>query len=572
MKIRNESKWIAYIFLISIVAYGIIISFFTSTVHVGVDEELYVSLARSFHYKGNFEYENQIMDYNCVLYSMIISIAYYFYSPQNILFIMRMIGVISMTSAIFPIYFLAKDILQDNKKAVLMSGFLMTMPYMFDCAYIMQEVLSYPLFMWTAFFLYCAFGRNNKENMFHVITSSIFSVLCVFTKTYMFFIPFVINANSLYDIARKENKRKYILNTVVYDIVYFCFFMGMYFCIFVINGFEKGSNHYASVFSNLFPISINTVIYGVIGCIIYAAFFAVNTGIFPIGTIICKWLGGDRTWLIRFLLVSIAFMIPEIVFMIFLAEEGTGTLPHKFYFRYFQIFVPLILILFIKYKENTGLGKAHGIQAGMIMSLCITTLYFFCMQGKTREGIIDGHLFLFIENISKYIVPYADIAIMLLLLAALVFVLWLFRKNETIQLMNKLVKVGIIGIVFFWIIETVQLPFYTNVIADGKTIQNDSIKIAQYLNQEKYEHIYYVCDAQNAGSGYIRNFYGYIIQSYETISEEDMLELFQMQPKESQIAFLAASEVEIDNNRLECISLDTERLILYVPAETALEE
>ena len=133
--------------------------------HIDVDEELYVALARSFHYSGRFEYGSQLMDYNCVLYSMIISIAYFFYTPQNILFIMRMMGVIIMCSAVFPIYCLAKDILQDSKKAVLLSGFLMIMPYMFDCAYIMQEVLSYPFFLWTVFFYIVLLVKKIKKEI-----------------------------------------------------------------------------------------------------------------------------------------------------------------------------------------------------------------------------------------------------------------------------------------------------------------------------------------------------------------------------------------------------------------------
>ena len=114
----GEKRKIALLFCGAVIIYGIIISFFTSTVHIDVDEELYVALARSFHYNGRFEYENQILNYSCVLYSMLISLDYYFYSPETILFSMRIIGVIAMCSSVFPIYLLAKGVLSDSKKAL----------------------------------------------------------------------------------------------------------------------------------------------------------------------------------------------------------------------------------------------------------------------------------------------------------------------------------------------------------------------------------------------------------------------------------------------------------------------
>ncbi|MCM1087606.1 MAG: glycosyltransferase family 39 protein [Muribaculaceae bacterium] len=514
-----------------------------------------------------------MVDYNCVLYSMLISLAYFFYTPQNILFLMRMINVISMSSAIFPIYFLAKDVLKERKQAILLSGFLMIMPYMFDCAYMMQEVLSYPLFLWTLYFLYCVYGKENqKKSVLLLVVASIFSVLCVFTKTYLFFIPITLNVCSLYDIVKTRNKKKYIMDIMIYDMVYLCAFIGMYFAIYAINGFEKGSNHYTNQFSRLFPISINTIIYGMIGCIVYTAFFMVNTGIFPMGIIFQEWKSKNRSWLLRFLLISVAFMIFEIVFMIFLTEDGVGTLPHKFLFRYFQIFVPPILILFIKYKENKGFFTSYGIQAFMGGSLCVAAFYFLCMQGKTREAIMDGHLFLFIENLTNYIVPYIDVAFMLLLLIFLIWILRLYRKKENMPVMQHLIRIGIITMAFFWLIETVQLPYYTNVIAGGKQLENDSIKIAQYLNQEEYEYIYYVDDSSKNTNRYTRNFYGYIIQPYQVIAEENIDEYLDGQEMKQKTAFLFPADLKIENEQLTEVFLDTERLRLWIPFQSKLEK
>lgn len=556
----KELKKIVIIFLITIIAYGIAASVFTITVHAGVDEALYLAMAQSFHYNGKFAYGNQLLDYSCVLYSMLISIAYFFYSPQWILLIMRMMGVIMMSSSIFPIYFLAKDVLGSDKDALKFSAFMMLMPYMFDSAYIMQEVLSYPLFIWTVYFLYRVFEKENHR--IFAILGAVFSVLCVFAKTYMFFIPFVINICSLYYAARGEDKKKYIVNTMIYNIIYLILFAGMYFAIFAINGFERGTNHYDSQFSQLFPININTIIFGVLGCVIYWIFFVINMGIFPVVSIAYKWKSGKRTWLASFLLAAVVFLTIETVLMIVLTEQQAGTLPQKFLFRYFQIFVPLTLMLFINDKENFTFLNSAIMRKMIIVYLGIAALYFAYMGGATRQSIIDGHLFLLVENLTKYIMPKADVLLTVILM---ICTLWMYRaKIEKSKIMKIIIRWGVFAVVIFDIIQFVQLPYYTNIIADGKTIQSDSIKIAEYLNAGGYEMVYYVYDESKKEDSYLRNFCGYIKQPHQIITEDDLENIIEQQDLSKKTAFLAPDKLD-EEGRLKEVDLNTERIVLCVP-------
>lgn len=83
-----QQKNVKWLFLTGVIFYTVWVSLFTSTVHIEVDEELYVTLAKSFHYLGRFEKNGQILDYSCVLYSMLLSLAYYCYTPESILFLL----------------------------------------------------------------------------------------------------------------------------------------------------------------------------------------------------------------------------------------------------------------------------------------------------------------------------------------------------------------------------------------------------------------------------------------------------------------------------------------------------
>lgn len=555
---REKAK-IVLLFCVAVFAYGIIVSLFTATVHINVDEELYVALAKSFHYNGKFQLGNELLNYNCVLYSMLISVAYFIYSPTTILFTMRMIGVIAMCSSVFPIYFFAKDILKNEKNALFLSVIIILMPYMFDSAYLMQEVLSYPLFMWTLYFLYHAYEKENGRNMIFLVIGAFFSVLCVFTKTYLFFIPVALNLCTVYYILKKHVVHEYIRKIAIYDGVYLSFFLLMYFMIFAVNGFEPGSNHYLSQFSRLFPINYNTLIFGVIGCIIYFAFFVINTGIIPIGEIFAHWKKEkQKSWIESFLLISVLFLIIEIVFMIVLTEEGTGTLPHKFLFRYFQIFVPPMLILFTKYFKESNLLASVKFLILAECSLFVALIYFIIMQGKTRQAIMDGHLFLLVENVSKYIAPYADVLAIILLMITLPLISWGVRRKKLN--MQWIAKAGALSIVMFWMIQAVQLPYYTNMIADGRQIENDSIKIAEYLNDEKYDYVYYVYDGVEEENSYARNFYGYIKQPYQIITKKDAKNLGDNKEK---IAFISMGNLLEDIPKLHTVNLNNEKLFLF---------
>lgn len=559
---EDEGKKVAALYLITVMVYGMAAFLFTSTVHIDVDEELYMALAKSFHYKGEFAYGGQLLNYNCVLYSMLISLAYYFYTPEKILFIMRMMGVITMCSAVFPIFLIARDKLENSRKALYFAGFMMIMPYMFDSAYLMQEVLSYPLFLWTVYFLDQFFEKDIYEKKFlFLVAGSVFSVLCVFTKTYMFFIPVIVNLCALYFLIKGEEKRKYIVGAAIYDGIYLLLFAGMYLMVYAVNGFRQGSNHYTSQFSHLFPLSVNTIIFGVMGCVVYAAFFVINTGALPVGAAIHEWWEkGEKNWSLAFLSSSVVFLVIEIVFMIVLTEEGANSLPHKFLFRYFQIFVPLILI--IPYKEK-GLGflKSRKIQLIIWISLCVALVYFVWMKGNTRQAIIDGHLFLFIENITKYIIPYADVVSVLFLMALLGIIQWIYIKGT--GSFEKVLKIGIIGVGVFWLIQTVQLPYYTNYVAGGKIVQDDGIKIARYLNEHDYEYVYYVYGNGTEKGSFLRNFYGYVKQPYQIIEENSVMQALE-EGNGLKTAMIFPNGTLAEFEGWSKAEIGTEKLILYI--------
>ena len=567
VKKKEEKEFckILIIFLLGVIVYGIIASFFTATVHVNVDEELYVALAKSFHYTGDFKVNGSLADYNCVLYSVIISFAYFFYSPEHILFFMRLIGVICMCSSIFPIWLLADKVLSNAKEVLIISIISMFLPYMFDCVYLMQEVLSYPLFLWTVYVMYLSYeNQANRKGYFFFAVSAVLSVLCFFTKTYLFFISVVFNICFFWNVWKQKEHKEIIKKLCIYDFTFLGISGLFYFLIQASNGFAQGNNHYAGQFLWLFPITKWTIFSGIVCIIVYAALLIVNMGIIPVFSLLlnCNKLNSINKWLVNFVLNSCGFLVIEIVLLIVLTEEGVPTIPHKFLFRYFQVLAPLVLILFWKLKKETEFlyQKKFWIMAGFCLAVCFA--YFYYMKGSTRQSIADGYFYLLLENITKNILPYAD-TIAVLALSALLGFLIIYMNKKKIADMNIFIKIVMIGIAVMWVINFIQLPLYTNKITDGEGTQDDSIVIANYLNVNDCSFIYYVVSSEAEADSYTRNFYGYMKQPHQVINVSELEKTLE-ENSSGNIACLTSEGLDLTEFNLVRQELNTKKIMVYM--------
>lgn len=558
---KQDKKKIIGLFFVFIIIYGFIASFFTATVHIVADEELYVGLAKSFFYNRNFVYDGEIVTYNNVLYSMLISLAYLFYSPERILFIQRLIGVIMMCSAIFPIWLLAAKVLENRKQAIYISILMMFMPYMFDTSYLMQEVLSYPLFCWTVYFLYLVNEESEKYKKRAIFLSAVFSVLCFFCKSHLFFIPFIVNVLFFFKMFR-NHKIKVLKIAILYDGTYGILTLILSFLVLAMNDFTQGNNRYADQFSHLFPITGMTVVCAIFLSVFCIVLFFLSTGILPMSVILFnrREVTGSRRWLLDFTLLSFVALVFETVILSTIPEEGLQFFPHRFLFRYFFMLVPLIAILFVKLIQNKEIFKERRMWtfAEIIVIMCI--IYFILIKGNSTQGIVDGYVFLFLINISKYILPYGD-ALFVAFMGLAFLIMFLLNKKEK-NCLRLVYCSSVIMVLFLWLINCVQLPVYNNVIAGGNQIQSDSIKIANYLNEENYDYVYFV--RPESRERYVQNFYGYIKQQYQVIDKYEISAAANISKK---TAILCSTEEEIQVQGLQRINLETEKLDLYIVKE-----
>lgn len=246
------------IFVIGIIIYGTIAKKMTSPIYFRFDEEIYVDMAKSLFFDHNFSMGYKLVNYSCVVYSIVLALAYFFYSPENILFIMRMIGIIAMISSVFPIYLLGKKVLKDKSKAVLIAAMSLIIPEMISGEYLIQENFSYPIFLWITYFAYSKFTQDKRKTFRNDIAIILLLALSFFTKSYTIaFAAAYFLAMFIDSIRRKEYKeiKQILIQGLIFSVIVI---MGLVL-VKAINGFQTGTNHYDNQIIGIFPITLSKI-------------------------------------------------------------------------------------------------------------------------------------------------------------------------------------------------------------------------------------------------------------------------------------------------------------------------
>jgi len=515
-RLNNGIKLMA-IYVLACTGYIFWNRFFTIPVHLGVDEQLYISMAKSFHYTGHFAENGQILNYSCYFYSILISLAYFFYSPEKIVFLFRCIGVVCMLSSIFPVYLLAKQIFGQSRMIWGITLVSAIIPSMSDIAYCMQETLAYPIALWI---MLCIYRETKREDEVHLSYDSILIMILgaigYFVKTYLIFIPVSYLIYVLLQMALQRNKhavRKLLFPAVTFLICYLVGKVGL----IVINGGISGVNHYSQQFSGLFPINFHTIL-SIVSCIIfYTLALLFYWGVFPCILPLVNYKSYKRhdQRYILFLLIAILMLIMEIVILIVVTEERKAYIPHKFLYRYFQILEIPVFCMFMKMNGNSARwGKSRFL---FIASSVSMAFYFGIMGLQMRTAIIDAPVFLLFENATKHVFAGAGcMACVTIMIAGILG--YLYYRNYIQGFIACYKKVLLIGIILFMLINSIQLPYYSDTVANGNAISEDACDIAAYLNQKQISRVYYVTGTADR---YEQAVYAYLKSDMVVVSPEE---------------------------------------------------
>lgn len=114
---------------------------------INIDEFLYYGIGRSIAEGKGLMFRGQPAEYSYVLYSLFLSPIYLLGAEGPFLYrLLQLWNTLAISLSVFPIYYLARDLMHDHQKALIASGISMLLPDFMLGQLMMGENLLFPLF------------------------------------------------------------------------------------------------------------------------------------------------------------------------------------------------------------------------------------------------------------------------------------------------------------------------------------------------------------------------------------------------------------------------------------------
>ena len=548
---KNFKIILIFIFLFGVAVYVFLASKMTSPFYFTLDEELYIDMARSYFYTGGFSRFYEVLNYSCVLYSMVISVAYFFYSPENILFLMRIIGVILMISSVFPIYLLSKEVLKSKAKALGMALVSLLIPELMATLYLIQEVLCYPMFLWICYIVYLRFTRGEHKK-YDIILSILFAII-FFVKSYAiaFGIAYYF---TLFILALKNKEYKQIKNIFLYGILVLIIIAIGYLLIYTLNGFISGSNHYDNQIGSIFPITIDKILTALYGIFFYSVFTLFCMGFLPVFIPVFRtryYKENDKRFIL-FIVLSTIFTIVEVAAIVFIPEDSGRIYPDKVCFRYLvPLLVPYMVMMLKCKKEDVKITK--GIVAVFVISFAYLVWYYIGQGIQTPE--IDAFMLAIIQILNVKIHNFNTYFIIIVTeFTTVLLILCILKKIANIKAMYIKLFI-VVTIILFPLNYYMNITFISNKIYKGEELKPEFVKVANFIKQD-YDKVYLINVSSPA-----RAVYGYLQCDYKPIGlgAESNIDI-----SNEKIAVIVPSEYNVLIEGANQVDLEIEKLKVYI--------
>ena len=425
----RSTRWVLYLIVLFavIVFTRFFLAYYTTSVpNVGMDEFLYYSIGRSIATEGRLLFRGQNADYANILYPLILSPIYRFFPDGSLYYrLIQLWNIILMSSSVFPLFFLSREMLQSNSRAFLITVFCMFLPDFILGEFIFSESLLYPLFF---SLIYCVYLFLSRRNYKFLLWSGLLGGLLYSTKPGAVAPAAVIIFISFFETIRNKSFKQ-----LIFPISSFLILFGTAVVFWFIARFLLGfDGSFFSVYEDqLINSTKNDLVVFLKRLVLYPYYFILTCGIigfvFPLVSFRFWNAESQRLWV--YILISIGITIIGAAWTIEQIRSGLNII-----LRYVAMYIPLILLFCYlsskkleiqseKTKAMYPLRSLYGILA--YMALC--TILLGC---KASSAINDTHPFLSLSVLNDRILPLShqvigDVLILLLCSA----VLLLFRKS-----------------------------------------------------------------------------------------------------------------------------------------------
>lgn len=352
----------------------IIVSDFPKRMFIYSDELRYLELARNM-LNGKLSVHNIDVDYQKILYSLLITPAFLMKSPIMQIRVIGWINCLISASAVIPVWLLVRNTLLSNGKRYFIIVMTGVMPYTLLTMTFMSEVLFFPLSLWVLWAGYHLFYEQNmkKQVKYVILFGALCYILYLNKEIALYYLIAYILVVSVSAIGDRKNRKSQLLLCIVTITVFIVCFVAMK--VFIFSGMGNSYNQ-MSVKSVL---SLEKIMYMCYAFVYNGLFALIAFGVFPVLLTITGLLRGDLSHKKFFWFVLLAWIIGigTIVYTISVREDFPN-ISIRQHIRYLEpLLIPFLIEMF---QYGPRKVERKWILAGTVI-FCILTAVFLRQIG-----------------------------------------------------------------------------------------------------------------------------------------------------------------------------------------------
>lgn len=402
---RIPWKALIFLFIVSTIFRGVF-AVKSGQYTVFGDEFLHVKLAQSIADGYGLMIRGTPYNYTTCLYSFVISPVFLLTKNMDAAHTLILwVNAALMSSAIFPVFFLAKRYLKNHRNVWLVVAYSLLICEMNYTMQVMQENLNYPLMM--CFFLAFSYVTDNENSkMQYIIGLGTFAFLLSICKYMNLAIILAVPGFYLVQVVSSRHARlssikaglvyslTFLLLKVVYSNVMSAFLEDAV-------GGEIASSRVQKIQSLLDYQKTKQLIYP---AILYVIYVVIATGIFSLPMVLGHWRSlTKRAKKMMLLTVFHVLIAIAAICALIVPSENLGDIEIRFHSRYFfYAFIPIIILFIHLYEGLQEQRDTKGIFNSISILGCEMVLMSFLPLIPGPGSFIDGpstlFLWIFVES------------------------------------------------------------------------------------------------------------------------------------------------------------------------------
>ncbi len=327
--------WIVSVFIRFAIALGTSV-----TPSIMPDESLYFQLSDSLAEKGQVLFRGQPINYLYITYSILLVPLHWLGNSVNIFRAAQFLNAMIMSAAVFPAFYLGRQITKSRTRAFLVAAAALIVPDMVMINHIMSDVLTYPLILITFVFIYKML-ENSKKIMYTIAVGALSFLLYTVKPGYIAIGGAVILV--LFLLALRERDKSRLFQALITGAAMLTFFFAWRFFLAEILKMDFSlESLYASQTAALSLDSIKKLLCGLLVYSIYipVAFLLIPV-VLPISNFSIFSKQNRQSLIIT--LTSMAFVVIGTVYIIYISEFTGDPYATRIHLRYIAAFFPVLL-------------------------------------------------------------------------------------------------------------------------------------------------------------------------------------------------------------------------------------